>query len=327
MLTGGSNTFGKLIDNNNNAALTWYGRWVTNGDGKQSGWLGSYVKFKVKNTSNIRVFNTISTTDTTSDLYQSYYVDSIPNRMPQYTLYAGGAILAATTKYYDLPITNDGQWHELKIYGYAGTLARQIGQTGVVVINSFQLDAGGQIAQSTIGAKRVQVIGDSWMGASVNWTRRLDNASYDVYPIAANGITCSVANTNYNLDFTGITNTTDPNCDAVIISYGVNDFNASVTTGAFQTALLALVDKVRLKQPTAKIFLLRVPSNTVASKAYGQYGANMSTIAGLRSNVVYLDTTSLDATTTWDSDTGHLSANSVIDFESWIETQLIANGI
>lgn len=322
----GSNAIGNLVVNYDNAALTYCGRWTSNANGKYSGWIGSYIKFKVRNTSTIKVNTYCEISNISAVSVCSFYIDQNPNRQSYYYLVTAGATFTGDRNVI-LPITNDGQWHEIKIYLHALTLADQIGQISKTTLKNLVLDSGGEISTSTIGTKNIQVIGDSWMGVIVNWTRCIDNSSYNVYPVSANGITAANCDTYYDLDFTGITNTTDPNMDAVIISFGVNDKNANVTTGAFQTSLLSVVDKVRLKQPTAKIFLLRVPNNTGASKLYGAYGSNMSTIAGLRSNVVYLDTTSLDTSITWDSDTGHLSANGVLDLSTWVKSQLLANGI
>ncbi len=316
----------RLVVNYDNSNLTYCGRWTNNGTGMQSGWLGSYVKFKVRNTSSITTNHYIEITNTTASAYTSFYIDQNPNRVGQYVLVNTGATFTGY-KTQQLPIINDGQWHEIKIYSYAGLMVDQFNQTCKNTLIGITLDAGAEIAISTIGTKNIQCIGDSWMGVAVNWTRCIDNSSYNVYPVASNGIKASECDTYYDYDFNAVTNATDPNMDAVIVSYGVNDLNAGVLLAAFQISLLSVVDKIRLKQPTAKIFLLRVPNNTGASKLYGQYGTNMSAIAGLRSNVVYLDTTSLDASITWDSDTGHLSANGVLDLSIWIKAQLLLNGI
>jgi len=326
MLRGGANTIGNLIVNHDDPILSWRGRWTNNGIGMQSGWLGSYVKFKVRNTATITTTHFIEISNTTASAYASFYIDGIPNRMAQTLLQGTGATYTGYKKCV-FPIINDGNWHEIKIYSSAGGMSDQFNQTCKNTLVNFTMEPGAQITQSVIGTKVIQCIGDSWIGSAVNWTRRLDTASYDVHPIASNGISCANADTYYNFDFNGVTNSTDTNADAVVISYGVNDFNASITGVVFQASLLSLVDKVRAKQPTAKIFLLRVPSNIGASKAYGVYGLNMLAVAALRPNCYYMDSSGLDASITWDTDTAHLSANGVIDINSWVQTQLLANGI
>jgi lysophospholipase L1-like esterase len=160
------------------------------------------------------------------------------------------------------------------------------------------------------------VIGDSWMVADASWVKMLSNATYEVYPIANTGYQVATANTNYTFDYTAVTNTSDPTPDKVLISFGVNDFNASVTVPAFQASLLALIDKVRVRYAAVPIVLARVPNNGVS--LYGQYSTAMSNAVGLRTGVTYIDTTSIDASMTWMPDGSHLDPSGQAAYASFV---------
>lgn len=129
----------------------------------------------------------------------------------------------------------------------------------------------------------------------------------------------------YLYDYTGILNTTDITPNAIVVSFGVNDYNAGVTVGAFQTSLLSLVDKIQAKQSGVKIFLVRIPNN--GALLYGQYLTAMNNVAGLRTNIIVGDTTSLDSQVDWMSDNAHLGGNGKVLLKDFLETTLTVNGI
>lgn len=63
-----------------------------------------------------------------------------------------------------------------------------------------------------------------------------------------------------------------------------------------------------------------------ASKAYGQYGTAMNNIVALRSDIIYIDTTSIESSLVW-ADAGHLEGASKKYLSDFVEPILIANGI
>lgn len=325
MLRGVPYNSKKVLISYSDSNLQWSGRWNTTVNGKTSGWGGSYVRFKIRNTSTILVKAICNLTNTSTFSICSYHLDSEPNPSTTYYLKNSGAVFNGTTSA-EIPVINDGQWHEVIIF--AGSLiAEQWAKIVETTITGFELSNGGEISAATIGAKVLQFVGDSWNGSFHDYPRLLNLNNYSFYQNAAGGLTAGASDGYYNYDYSGILNTTDLTADAVVASFGVNDFNAGITVPNFQNSLLALVDKIRAKQPLAPIFLVRVPSNTGASKAYGQYGTAMSNIAGLRSNVIYCDTSSLDAQMDWLSDNNHLGANGKLLLADFLETTLISNGI
>jgi len=151
----------------------------------------------------------------------------------------------------------------------------------------------------------------------------MDASLWKLHPVANTSFTMSDMDADYNYDYSGHLNTTDPSVGGIVISSGVNDFVASVTVPNFQTSLLSLIDKVQTKHPSKPIFLVRVPNN--GANLYGQYGTAMSNAAGLRTNVTYVDTSSLDATITFGaSDIYHLDDQGKILLANFVSAALDA---
>lgn len=315
----------KKVINYDNAALYYAGRWNFDTVGMCAGWGGSCLRFKVRKTASIKLNVYVDITTTTDLSYCSYHLDNYANESVSYTIHAAGTTFTGD-KSMSIPLANDGQWHSVCLY-FGSSSNSMWSKAARTILKSLELDSGAEISLPTLGTKLIQFVGDSWNGSQNDYPYLLNQTNYNCHQIAGGGYKASDGNTMYNFDYSGITNTTDLTADAVVASFGVNDFNASVTVANFQTSLLALVDKIRAKQSLAPIFLVRIPSNTGASKAYGQYGTAMSNIAGLRSNVVYCDTSSLDAQVDWLSDTAHLGANGKILLADFLKTNLTANGI
>lgn len=314
----------KSVITYSDTSFNYVGRWTDHAQGKQTGWGGSYIIFKVKNTPYVTVNTFVNVINSTASANQSSNNDNDPIEGTNNVLHAAGTTFSGA-KTSTIRTVNDGNWHTIKIHLY-GLYTEQAAKNVEIVFKNIELAYGGQISAFTLGSKLIQCIGDSWMGNINDWPRLMDLNTYNVYQIASGGMKASDADSRYNYDYDGILNTTDPNADAVLVSYGVNDLLASVTVGNFQASLLSLVDKIRIKQPTAPILLIRVPSNTGVSQPYGQYLTAMNNIVGLRTNVIAVDTSSLDATMTWRDDY-HVDGNGKQLLANYIKQILISNGI
>lgn len=307
-----------------NAAIQYLGRWVSSVNGKWSAWSGSQIVFKVKNTLYLDVVADVLDPDATAITAVSYDIDNATPTSPvEYWTNAAATGTGLKTVRIIIPDNNE---HTITLKT-PGHNAYTYIQTSKATIAQFGIEGRGSLYSWTQGNKIIQCVGDSWMGGQNDWPRFMSTADYKLYPIGTGGLTCANMDTQYNYNYSGDLATTDSTAAAVIVSFGVNDFNASVTTASFETSMFSLYDKIRALQPTAKIFLVRVPSNIGASKDYGQYGPNMATVVAARTNCVYVNTTSLDATITWDADTNHLDGPGKLALAAFVKTQLIANGI
>lgn len=313
----------KVRINYDNSALNYVGRWVDHASGKQTGWLGSYIIFRAKNTSSITVNYIADIKNTTAIALVDYIPDNYYSEAYRYTDVNAGAIFNGNVNRV-LPAINDGQWHIYKIH-IISQYAEYLSKNAELIFTSLELDSGAEISSYGIGNTIIQCVGDSWMASLHDWPRLMDLSTYRPYQVSSGAMKCSDGDSQYNFDFNGVTNTSDPNASAVLVSYGVSDYSASVTVGAFETSLSSLVDKIRAKQPTAKIFLIRVPNN--GSLLYGQYGTAMSNVSAAKSNCVYLNTSSLDSSLVWLADNVHLTGASKQVLADYVKTQLIANGI
>jgi len=325
MLLSKSNTQSKplvVIDYTDNR-LTYLGRWLNGAYGKTSGWSSSSVQFRVKNTSTVKVKAYINRTQINGGGALGYHINGDPNQTAGIAFETNTAAFAGY-RTASIPVVNNGSWQDMIIHIY-GVPADQFNQVTELFLDSIILDAGGELDVLTQGAKKIQFIGDSWMATSNDWPRLIDSSLYSCIQIAGSGYTLDTANTRYPFDYNGSTNTTDESVDAIVISFGVNDYIGAVTVGNFQTQLLSLIDKVQIKQPSKPIFLVRVPNN--GANLYGQYLTAMNNAAGLRSNIIVIDTTSIDASVDR-VDSGHLGANGkLVYLAPLVKTTLIANGI
>ena len=310
----------------NDAAVTYLGRWTDVGTGKWSGWGAPDIIFKCRNTSYIKVNATVIDPNGTALCLANQNIDNSPS-VGTIKYFSTGAAIYSGTASATYPMINDGQWHNI-MFHVAGFNADIFNEVSKTTINSFEVDGGGEIAVWTTGAKIVQCVGDSWMGSQNDWQRLMDNSSYTLYSIATGGLMCSDMDTQYNFNYAGNSATTDTNANAVVVSFGVNDFNSAVTQAAFETSMYSLYDKIRAKQPTAKIFLVRCVKNVATGKDFGQYGTNMNNVVNARSNAFYVDTTSLDATIEWaNGDEYHLSDKGKQTLADFVKAALVAQGI
>ncbi len=299
----------------NNINIGYSGRWIDTGSGKWSGWGGSKLSFKIKNTNFIKVYYSYTDGSAADNLAASIFVDgSVATKL---TLTTTAEVSSGTTsKTFAVPC-NDS-YHTVEFYQYA-LGAFLFGLTSQIIITGIEIGSAGSIIAWTQGSTIIQCIGDSWMVGDASWIKYLNRSTYNIYPVSNTGYKCSDANTNYLYDYTGVLNSTDPTPNKVLISFGVNDYNASVSVASFQTSLLALIDKIRIRWTGVPIVLVRVPNNVGSGETYGQYGTAMSNAVGLRANVTYIDTTAIDASVTWKSDNSHLDDNGLLVMSQFVQ--------
>lgn len=301
----------------NNSNLQYLGRWIDTGSGKYSGWGGSCIRFKMIGSGVLNVQCACVDGSATGSCNITVFVDGAANGTGYAYTTAGEIITQTRTALAIIP--NTGQIHTIEIN------TNQIGsdQFDLITKMTVSLFASGSLSilsSWTQGATRLQCIGDSWMSGVNAWTRLLSDSTYELYQIGNGGFDTSEMDAAYNYDYNTVLNTTDPVCGKCVISFGVNDYNASITVPNFQTSLLSIIDKVRIKQPGIPIKLVRVPNN--GALLYGQYGTAMNNIVALRTGITYIDTSSIDATVTWNSDTFHLDGPGKVVMKNFVESLL-----
>lgn len=293
----------------NDSRLQYLGRWNDTGTGKWTAWISGQVLFKVSGTNFVEVnMDIIDTTTTAVTIINANIDNAAPT--PSDIFATTAAEIFTGNRTVSIPIPDTGEHtviiHTIQSYIYA--------YTGVsrMTIKELHIDNNGVLSlwpQSN--SIYIQCVGDSWMGRSNDWPRLMDRLFYKLYPMGIDGFTAADSNAYYNYDYNGQLNITDPIVDVVIVSFGVNDYIAGITQASFESSLSNLVDKIRAKQPTAPIYLIRCVDNrylTPSSNNYGKYGINMANIAAIKTNVKYIDTTSLDSIITWAGDNTHLDS-------------------
>lgn len=320
-----SPTYSPVVVLYDDPAITYLGRWQDTGEGMWSGWAGGpQIVFKVSGVTQFHVVMDIENGDTADTAAITYNIDSSPISPAVYMYTAvGESYVGKKMGLITLPDTGE---HTINIHT-VGFNAAVFAGTSKMTLKEILLPPGGSITLWTQGPKIIQAVGDSWMGGQNDWPRLMDTALWTLVPVGAGGLKASDMDTQYNYKSDGVAATDDPAMDGIIVSFGVNDYNASVSVGAFQTSLLSVVDKIQTKQPGVEIFLIQVPDNVGDSKAYGQYGTAMSNITGLRSNVNYVSTESLEATITWTDDMGHLDDAGKVLLADFVNTALVDAGI
>jgi hypothetical protein len=300
------------------ARIQWLGRWEDTGSGKLTSWGGSQIVFKVIGTSRIIVMASVVDPDTTTNMcLMESYIDNDPAG----TLVYDPAVYKASNFYYlttladkftgnvfqqiDLPDTGE---HSVILHTN-GVRSGMWARTQKTIITGFILDYGGVISTWTQGTKVLQCVGDSWMAADVAFPRLMDRTRWNLYPISHGGLSSGSLNTDYNSDYSGHTSPTDTTADVVIVCEDVNDYNFSVTTATHQANIGALLDKIRVRQPSAPIVLLGAPDNTGASKTFGTtYNTVNAAAVAARSNCYYHSGIAMNAALSsyWMADTFHL---------------------
>lgn len=308
----------------NDDALTPLGRWQDDGKGIWSGWSGGpQIVFKVSGALHFHVVIDVENPDTEDIAHLAYNIDESPND-PEVYLYSPVGEAYTGTKMGLVTLPDMGE-HTINLH-LSGFNAEQFAGTSKMTLRYILLPTGGAITPWAQGPKYIQAVGDSWMGNTGDWPRLMDSTKWKLYPIAAGGLKASNMDTQYNYKSAGVSATDDPIMDGVVVSFGVNDFNQGITLGNFQTSLLSVVDKIRAKQATAPIFLIQVPKNLGTGDDFGQYETAMENIVGLRANVSYISTRSLESTITWANDS-HLDAAGKELLANYIDAALVSAGL
>lgn len=290
------------------------GRWQDTGTGIWSGWGGSQLKFKISGVTSFTV--NASVVCATGKLCAcECVIDNNPADSLLQNFANNENFTGARAVTFSLPSTG---MHDiiLKTNGYNADI---FGGSSKSVVTGIDIGSGTMSAPS-LGVKTVQCVGDSWMAADCDWPRLIDPLLWSVYQIGTGGLTAANMDTQYNYASSGVT-ATDIAADAVIVSFGVNDFNNGISVSSFQTSLLSIVDKIQARQ-SCPIFLIQVPRNLSTGKTFDQYGAAMQNITGLRSNVNYISTANLWSSLTWNADTYHLSPAGKVVMANFIDAQL-----
>lgn len=267
------------------------GRWNIQGDGIWSGWGGSQLKFVLTGTNSLTV-NASVTRPAGTVCYCECVIDNSPENAILKSFVNGQVV-------FDMPDTNE---HSIviKTNGYRADIFNQVSKS---VLLSLEIDNEGAILAQEHAPLLLQCVGDSWMAADNDWPRLMRPDMFDTYQIATGGMTCANANTDYIYNANGIL-ADDLQADAVIVSFGVNDFNAGISVASFQSSLSSLIAKIQGFQ-SCPIFLVQVPRNVNTGKNFDQYGAAMQAVSG--GNVYYVPTGDLNYSVTWQADTYHLA--------------------
>lgn len=306
----------------NNSNFQFQGRWNDTGSGIWTGWNGSRIIFKVRGTGILTIIASVIDAESTTLTGIGASIDNSAD-CQLYTFTEQSEIFTGIRSI-NIPIPNDNRIHTVELYtpmyGPSCFLTTQ-----KVTITTLLTGSLAILSSWTQPSTRIQCIGDSWCANITSWIRLMDITRWQLYPISNASYKISDMDSGYNFDFTGQTNTTDPVCNGIIISSGVNDWGAGVTVANFQTSLLSLIDKIQIKQPGKPIFLVRVPNN--GANLFGQYGTAMSNAVGLRTNISYIDTTTLDTSMVFLSDNSHLNGSSKVVFARFVSNALISAGL
>lgn len=300
--------------------ITRLGRWTDTGTGIFSGWSSSQLVFTVRDTNFVNVICDIEDSNSTDYSLIAYNIDNDPANLSSISLSGKDQIISGT-KSGTIPMPNLEK-HTVTVQ-VMGKYTSQYENTSRISVKAIELSVLGTLSEWTQGAVNLQTIGDSWTAAYNGMTRLLDRAYFKIYSVATPGITMAAMRQQYGFDYYTSLNTSDPVMAGIVIMYGVNEYNQNVTTEQFKNNLLSLIDLVKYKQPTAKIVLVRTPSNLALNKLYGQYGAVMSEITGVRANTFYFDSSSIDDQLigSW-QDEWHLNADGKILLMSALEKYL-----
>jgi hypothetical protein len=283
------------------------GRWNALNGGIWSGWGGSQLKFTISGSLTLKV-----NADVMRPAGAVTYCECVIDNSPENSIlksFVNGQVT------FDIPDINE---HSIviKTNGFRADIFNQLSRS---ILQTIEID--GELIADEPKPLLLQCVGDSWMASHNDWPRLIREDMFDTYQVATGGMTCQNMNTDYNFNANGIS-ANDPLADAVILSFGVNDFNANISVASFQASLYALVDKVKANQ-SCPLFLIQVPSNLSTNKAFGQYGNAMQVVANNRANVTYITTSSINVT--WQADQFHIDANGKTILANYIGQQLIDN--
>jgi lysophospholipase L1-like esterase len=300
----------------NHDAITRLGRWQDSGSGIWSGWGGSQIVFDVIGTTSVTINATVICAKS-----QLCVCECVIDNSPQASLIEffakDEAFSGARSVTFMLP---DAEKHRvvIKTNGYNSSLFSGATKS---VLNSIGFDDGATITAAQLGPKLMQCVGDSWMAADHDWPRLIRADIWKTYQIATGGLKASDMNAQYNFSAQNAI-AADPFADLILSAYGVNEYNAGHSVSTFQSNMLSVVDKIRLKQPGVPIVLVQVPRNLITGATYDQYGAGMQNISRLRSKVYYIPTSEIWGHVTWLYDNAHLDASGKLVLAKYVEQKL-----
>ncbi|MDD2365183.1 MAG: SGNH/GDSL hydrolase family protein [Desulfuromonadaceae bacterium] len=307
----------------NDLQITNAGRWFDDGTGIFTGFPGASVRFKISGASYLTV-NTVCTNTTAYTIDFSLELDD--DECIQYTIVPDGAgssysnMPASTTM--EIPTTGE---HLVDLKSSAMPPNQY---TGAAKVKILSYDTDGTIsAFDESGKIKVLAVGDSWMGSWNDWPRFMDEMY--VYSVGVGGYTALSMSQKFPYQYSSGLPEADPDLDVAIISFGVNDYNANVLVGSFQTYLGTLVSQVLQSQPDKPVLLIQTPRllyvyPSGGIRYYDKYGTAMQAIADLYSNVYYLSTESIWESLTWLTDNAHLDPASKKNLAAFVESELLA---
>lgn len=304
--------------NYNDSAIKWLGRWNDTGSGKWTAWSGGNIVFKTNGTNYVIVHTDIVDPNNTALCFLTSAVDNQEDSQTVWYLSTIPQLFTGTMdKIIMLPNTGE---HTVRICT-GGLRADIFAQVSKTTITGFSVAPAGSISTWTQGTNQIQCVGDSWLATQFCWHRFMNPGRWELYPVSNGGMACEDMDAWYTLDYTGQTNASDPSLSYVMVSFGVNDYNRSISGASFEASMDSLFDKIRIKQPTAKIILVQVPDNVGAGKTYGQYGANMQNVVNSKTNAQYISTTSIQGSLTW-YDANHLDGAGLVDLAEYVDSQI-----
>jgi len=290
-------------------SIYYAGRWDLSNSSARSYWQGSQIRFRVEGTGQI-----ILDLSVTGSNFVVVNIDSGPAVL--YTL--------STTSNQSLviPLPN-ASMHTIVLKLFSDPVT-QFSGTSTCALRSIQLDNEGALSPwGNRGLVVVQAVGDSWMAAQNDWPYLLNNSVYNIQPIAFGGAKTSDLNSQYNNFSSSTVAVADKPANLVLVSTGVNDTYANVSVSDYQTAMSALVDKIRIRQPNARIGILGAPRNIAANRLYNQYDSANQAVANSKTGVTFTPTpNSVADNLSWDTDQAHLTFTGRQQYAAWVKTQI-----
>lgn len=309
------------IINYNNPALSYYGRWYDDGASKYSGWYGSWIRFKFTGTS-LKVKADFSNLDSFISVIidENYPATEGTAGHRFYTTVTGIQTLTVATGLTDVEHTAI-----VRMYGYPSAILG----TNHAKFMGIEIDDGSTItAWNQQGTKRIAVMGDSYSCRSNQFSFFFDQSKYEIYPFGIAGQSMYDPSWGANVTYPYIVKSTipqdDPLFDGIVIEYGTNDAYGGISTSNFKTSTTDLVQKIKADQPTAKIYLLQMLKNAVND--FSIYGGVLQEVANEQGeNVIYIPTSSIWDSITWESDNIHPNIDGMRTLATHVQSYLDTN--
>ena len=290
--------------------LSYVGRWVNFGTSHGCAWQAGQVRFKVSEASELTINANVS-----GQTYCVVNIDSGPPKLASFPGLSGQQVVS-------FPMSDSGEHTVVvKLFGLPDD---QFAQALYCRLMSITLDTGATLSAWTSGNVSVQFVGDSWMSAQNDWPYLLPPSRYSVYPVAFGGATAASLDSRYDYVYSGMVAPADPVVEGVVVNAGVNDTWGGVSTASYKSSMESLVDKIRARQPTAKIIILGSPRNLAGVKPYNQYDAVNSEIAAAKTGVTFIPVpNSLADSLSWNGDAAHINyTGGLVPYAEWVDAQI-----